>query len=282
MSRVTQLITFNLNDRGRKFTGQDRSDVDVQAWVDLINSPATQEMVKTGGLFGYYGHQVRQLFGMTPPETAFLAGKEYRLSPAVRTIEFSADRSGNVSHREEFLETDSGEYAFKNFKAKVGGFSMAVDAQPVGGRFMPTIMGGMDYVLQQNYVDNRGYVLDSAITQTPLIRESLEFGLAAILDCINDVQYANFTLEDANERLLQAMQLENTFLQKQARIERQRLLQKERQNEVYDSALCPTVKLDEFLEESNRFLEMGQQPKPKNQTQSEAKPKLLGGFFNFF
>lgn len=283
MSRVTKLITFNLNERGRKYTGQDRSDVDVKAWVDLINSPATQEMVSTGGLLGYYGHQVRQLFGMNPPETAFLAGKEYRISPAVRTVEFFADSAGNVSHKEEFLETDAGEYAFKNYKAKVGGFSMAVDAQPVGGRYIPTVMGGMDYVLQQNFVENCGYgQFDSAMMQTPLMRESLECGLATILDCINDVQYARFTLDDANERLAQAMELEQRFLLEQAKIERRKALQTQRQGELYDGALCPTKSLEEFLDDANQFNKVSGLLANQSKTKKNTPVKILGGFFDYF
>ena len=82
----TEILKYNLYDRGRKHTGQDRSDVDIEKMIDRINAPDTQELVKTGGLFGYYGHQIRQRFGMNPPETAMINGKKIHLEPAFRTI----------------------------------------------------------------------------------------------------------------------------------------------------------------------------------------------------
>ena len=75
MRMKTEILKYNLHDRGRKYTGQDRSNVDVSAMIQRINSPDTQELVSTGGLFGYYGHQIRQRFGMMPPETAMIDGK---------------------------------------------------------------------------------------------------------------------------------------------------------------------------------------------------------------
>lgn len=53
MSRITPLITFNLNERGRQWTGQDCSNVDINAWVNLINSLTTQEAVRLGDMVGY-------------------------------------------------------------------------------------------------------------------------------------------------------------------------------------------------------------------------------------
>lgn len=134
MSRTTKLITYNIKERGRKYTGTDRSNVNVQSMVDAINSPATQELVKTGDLYGYYGHEIRQLYGMNPPDTFITDdGREIRISPAVRTIELRADQEGNVSHRQEFFTNEAGEYAYHQYKAKIGGFSTAVS-------FIPTMI----------------------------------------------------------------------------------------------------------------------------------------------
>ncbi|TLT99097.1 hypothetical protein FD904_20290, partial [Acinetobacter baumannii] len=74
-NRKTKVLSYNLHDRCRKFTGVDRSNVDVDAMVNLINSDHVQEMVATNSLQGFYGHQIRQRYGMVPPETVIIKGK---------------------------------------------------------------------------------------------------------------------------------------------------------------------------------------------------------------
>lgn len=49
-NRKTKVLSYNLHDRCRKFTGVDRSNVDVDAMVNLINSDHVQEMVATNSL----------------------------------------------------------------------------------------------------------------------------------------------------------------------------------------------------------------------------------------
>lgn len=280
MSRITPLITFNLNERGRQWTGQDRSNVDVKAWVDLINSPTTQEAVDLGDMVGYYGHQIRQLFGTIPPETALLNGKEYRLNPAIRVVELKAQPNGDVSHRIEFLETDAGEHAFRQYKAKVGGFSMAIDAKPNNGMYVPELIGGFDYVLQQNYVHNCGHGQFDSALQVPAVREIMEQSLVEILDSIATSNFAYHQLEDAAERQLQAGLIEQQYLEEQERIARRKRLQDERQEQLVDSALCAPVTLEDLLGESDAFMNaemQGQEDNRKNKSQA----KIVGGFFNF-
>jgi hypothetical protein len=62
-------------------------------------------MVATGGMFGYYGHQLRLLYGLDVPETVIVNGQQVSISPAVRTIELSCDDDGNVTHRQSSLIT---------------------------------------------------------------------------------------------------------------------------------------------------------------------------------
>lgn len=52
-NRKTKVLSYNLHDRCRKFTGVDRSNVDVDAMVNLINSDHVQEMVATNSLQGF-------------------------------------------------------------------------------------------------------------------------------------------------------------------------------------------------------------------------------------
>ena len=283
MSRKTKRITFNLLDNGRTFTGQNRSNVDLRTWIDLINSDASQEMINTGGMFGYYGHQIRQLFGMYPPETAVLEnGKTVKISPAIRTTELSADDDGNVSHRVEFLETPEGEHAYRQYKAKVGGFSIACDFKNVMGTIMPTLLGGFDYVLQPNYVNNTSHGLfDSANTAlSSMIKQTLEMSVSELYDCIHQCNYAEFTSEQAVAQMLEASQLENKFMEEMAKIQRREKLQKERQQSIYDSALCPTTPFSEFLAQSDDFLNQGVTQTEEKKT--DKATKMIGGVFNWF
>lgn len=154
--RKTNKIRYNLFDRGRALNGIDRSNVNMKSMIGLINSAKIQELVETNVLLGYYGHQVRQRYGMIPPETAFVGGKLEYLEPAVRTIYLKAYENGDVEHITEFLDTQSGEYARRQYVAKVGGFSTAVVYQKNSLPREPIFLGGFDYVHQPNWSTNNG------------------------------------------------------------------------------------------------------------------------------
>lgn len=157
MGKKTAKLSYNLHDRGRKYNGSDRSNVDFNEMIKLINSNQVQELAQTGSLYGYYGHSIRQRFGMRPPETVVVDGKTIHLEPAFKTIEIVAHKNGQVEHINEFLDNDAGEYASRQYKAKAGGFSTAVNYKPVGvGKLLPVGFFGFDYVLQPNYTTNNG------------------------------------------------------------------------------------------------------------------------------
>ena len=273
--RKTKPITFNLADRGRKFTGQDRRNVDLKTWIDLINSPATQEMVNTGSMLGYYGHQIRMLFGVNPPETAFVAGKQVSISPAVRTIELYADEQGNVTHRAEFLETPEGEHSLQKYKAKIGGFSGAYDYSSINGTVLPTQVAGMDYVLQPNYVHNAGDgVLLDGVIQNDFVRQTVEMSLLEMYDSIHQTNYA---VHMAESNLMRAIESENRLIEFQQQQERRKRLVMQKEANLYDSALCPTVSIDEYMQQGRAFIMDGVtvhtnvEPKPQDD-------KFKGGF----
>jgi len=185
----TEILKYNLYDRGRKHTGQDRSDVDVEKMIDRINAPDTQELVKTGGLFGYYGHQIRQRFGMNPPETAMINGKKIHLEPAFRTIYLKAHKDGTVEHQAEFLDNEAGQYAKNQYKAKAGGFSTAVSYIKNGLKLIPKLFAGFDYVFQPNYATNvgNGVLLDGLYCSDELnlfddINEPQQAQIAQVLE----------------------------------------------------------------------------------------------------
>ena len=150
----TQVIRYNLKDRGRKHTGQPR-DFNIRAICDAINSPAVQETVSSRGMLGYYGHAPRIRYGMQPVEGGFEAGRYKEVEPAIVTTYLKADYDGNVEHRAEFLDTAAGQLAKKLWEGKVGGFSSAID------QGKPAFYG-FDYVAQPNFLSNsfRGIALD--------------------------------------------------------------------------------------------------------------------------
>jgi hypothetical protein len=147
------LITYNLKDRGRKFTGQERN-FNIRAIMDSINGPSTQEKIKTRGMLGYFGHKMRVLAGLEPQESVVIGGKYNEIEPAIVTTYLEAFPDGTIKHQTEFLDTESGRKAARLYASKIGGFSSAIDEK------RPEFYG-FDYVLQPNYHHNRPYSLDS-------------------------------------------------------------------------------------------------------------------------
>lgn len=163
MTLTTDLITYNVNERGRKARGRDRN-FDTAALAALINGPAVQEKVRHGDMFGYFGHWPRIKFGMEPAEGGVIDGKAISVPAALRTIELSADADGTIRHRAEFLDTNEGRIAARMYQSKAGGFSSAIDTVPRTAPSLPAGFYGFDYVLEPNYSTNRGHkvMLDSA------------------------------------------------------------------------------------------------------------------------
>ncbi|MDO4440564.1 MAG: hypothetical protein Q4B81_00090 [Moraxella sp.] len=246
MSRVTKLITYNLKDRGRKYAGQDRSNLDVASAINYINSDVVQELVNTGDLYGFYGHEVRALYGMTPPDTVISDdGREIRIAPAIRTVALSADDDGNVSHRQEFLENEAGEYAYQQYKAKIGGFSSAMNFMPMrDGRRQVTGFFGFDYVRNPNYATNTSYGQFDNLN--PIAKNALKQAIIA--------QYDNMGLVVEQSRLIDYYQQEALNAQNalQRQIQRQERI-KQRQDELTDSLICPSVPFDEYVKSLGVF-----------------------------
>lgn len=182
----TPKIRYNLNDRGRKYTGQARA-YNIQKLCDAINSPATQEIVATGGMIGYLGHMPRVRYGLAPVEGGIENGKYAPVEPAFVTTYLHAAPNGDVTHKARFLNTQSGILAKKLWDEKIGGFSSAIDTG--SNQFF-----GFDFVHSPNFLQNsfRGVVLDSTSQINPLgmtyddileaeARET-QAALAAVLD----------------------------------------------------------------------------------------------------
>lgn len=149
----TQLITYNLKERGRNYRGVERN-FDVPKIAAAVNAPATQERVSKRDMIGFYGHWPRVKFGMNPAEGGIADGKAQAVEPALVTTHLKAFKDGTIEHKAEFLPTHAGELAWKLYNARTGGFSSAIDT------IRPEFFG-FDYVLEPNYSTNRGYALDS-------------------------------------------------------------------------------------------------------------------------
>ena len=283
-SRVTKAITYSLKDRGYKIAGKDRSNVDVSAMVAMMNSPLVQEIVANGTMYGYYGHEIRQRFGMIPPETATLEGRLVRLEPACRTVELSATKDGTVTHKQEFLENDAGEHAYQNYKGRVGGFSIASNYKPtVNGMLAPSQFGGFDYTRQPNFAANTSYGLfDSAFVEDDELNASiaaaitpyLDREIVAIYDSIARESELNNHLNMSLDRVVE-LEKQNQRLRQQAAAKLRR--QKEVQIAMYDNAICPTVPFDEAVARANSFLSKQISDKYDTGKNSEEKEPTLFG-----
>lgn len=158
----TGVISYNLNDRGRQFAGQDRK-VDIEATMRLLNGPQVQELVRKGDIYGYFGHMFREKYGLNVPETAIENGKVVVLEPNVRTVMIKCLPDGTIKHEQEFLDNAPGRIAARLYASKAYGFSSVFHAPEENGLRTPKTFHGMDFVRTPNYDTNRGYdsMLDS-------------------------------------------------------------------------------------------------------------------------
>ena len=260
MHMKTEILKYNLHDRGRKHTGQDRSNVDVSAMIQRINSPDTQELVSTGGLLGYYGHQIRQRFGMMPPETAMIDGKKIHLEPAFKTVLLKAHPDGTVEHQAEFLNNETGQFVANQYKAKVGGFSTAVSYVQNGLKLIPKLFAGFDFVFQPNFATNigNGVLLDGLFCndETALFdsieNDAAQAQLAQVLE-LSIVQsydniHAQMALMQQNEQAMDVIQRDIDRQSKYAEIKAKQMQDK------FDACTGETRSFDAVLNDANSFL----------------------------
>jgi uncharacterized coiled-coil protein SlyX len=189
MGMTTDIIKYNISDRMREHRGQERN-FDPKAFAKLINGGEVQEKIKHGDMIGYYGHWPRMKFGMNPQEGGFVDGKQVSLEPAIRTVYMKADNKGNVEHKVEFLDTDSGVLAERMHKSKAGGFSSAIDFKRQGNKQIPYGFYGFDFVFEPNYSKNRAHEvsLDCAMFDS----------VDGVIECFDEVADYNNMLNTMN------------------------------------------------------------------------------------
>ncbi|MCH2003644.1 MULTISPECIES: hypothetical protein [Acinetobacter] len=282
-SRITKTLTYNLNDRGRLYGGQDRSNVDMKAMINKINSPEIQEQVDSGFLNGFCGHQIRQRWGMIPPESIEIDGKIIYLEPALRTVSIKAFDDATVEHRQEFFENVAGEHVMRQYKAKVGGFSTAVNYFINGPILTPNIFGGVDYVFSPNYVDNASIGLFDSSTANevlPIIHKMLETEIVALYDSMHSSNQ-DYEYMQAMSKRARAAERELERLKKQTA----RRVQKTQQITLdqYDSSLYSnTLNFDQQFEEARSFLSIPIAESEKNKTQPEKQADQMMSKFGGF
>lgn len=286
-NRKTKVLSYNLHYRCRKYTGVDRSNVDVDAMVNLINSDHVQEMVATNSLQGFYGHQIRQRYGMVPPETVPIKGKLVYLAPALKTIHLSASQDGTVEHQEEFFDNEPGELALRQYAAQAGGFSTAVNYKRIGGRLIPTGFFGFDYVSQPNYASNVG---DGQLFDGLFVPEEPE-GVVSCFDSATDISQLSQpeiiiaqlledqilqTYDNINSQLQLLNELGNAqglvgeLSEKVDKQKRLQQLREERKKELYTGLVNPVKSFDSVQQHAEQILQSMDQPSVKEKAK---KPK---------
>lgn len=202
MRNRTEVIRYNVNERGRDFTGVDR-EVDINALCLVVNGPVVQEHVRKGDIYGYMGHGFRVKYGLDLPEAILdpLSGKTITLEPAVKTVMIKAYPDGTIEHQQEFLPTASGRIAQRLYQGKAWGFSSVFYAPLQNGKRTPKNYFGMDFVKSPNYDTNRGYdaMLDStnagALQGTNFAEE-----YSAMLDSVDGILAASEkAMQEVNE-----------------------------------------------------------------------------------
>ncbi len=175
LKRVTD--RFSLFNDGRKMDANKRNYV-VKSVQQMIASPKTQELLRLGEAYGYYGHAPRQRankLDIGETEVIMVKGKPVIVEnvPASRTIDIKCSDDGVVEHTQEFLDTVTGKIALSLWESGAGGWSWATSGSDGKDRSFVRGYYGMDYVKQPNYIslDHPSMMLES--TGNDMLLESL-------------------------------------------------------------------------------------------------------------
>ncbi|MEB2478219.1 head processing protein [Citrobacter freundii] len=163
MNKGLRTVTdrFSLTELFRKNTYQNGRQYLVSAVSDIFNSPETQERMKLGELYGFYGHGRREAhFNKTGsirlPETSVIMVEGAPVVvdnvPSNRTLDISVSPDGIVSHTQEILDTPTGQIVNGMEKSQAGGWSWATKGGTQNGKAIIREYAGMDYVGIPNFL----------------------------------------------------------------------------------------------------------------------------------
>lgn len=155
---VLDVVTskFNLFDHGRT-DGNGRGYL-VNSVKKLIESPLYQERLKLGELYGYFGHNLRQMAGkMDLDEVSVIQydGKPVVIEtvPSNRHVDLQVADDGIVTHTQEILDTPSGRAVKAMRDAGIGGWSWAVMGVETAIGAVARSFHGFDFVKHPSYID---------------------------------------------------------------------------------------------------------------------------------
>ncbi|HAV1601583.1 TPA: head processing protein [Enterobacter hormaechei subsp. xiangfangensis] len=163
MAKSLRTVTdrFSLVDLYRQHTTQNGRNYLIDAVASVITRPDTQERMKLGELYGYYGHGRReQHYNKTGsirlPETSVIMVEGAPVIvdnvPSNRTVDISVSEDGIVTHTQEILDTPTGQIVDGMERSQAGGWSWATKGGTQGGRAIVREFAGFDFVTIPNFI----------------------------------------------------------------------------------------------------------------------------------
>jgi hypothetical protein len=293
MNNRTEVIRYNVKDRGRDFTGVDR-DIDIPMLVLLLNGPIVQESVRKGDIYGYMGHGFREKYGLDLPEATIdpVSGKTITFEPTVKTVMIKAYPDGTIEHQQEFMPTSSGRIARRLYQNKQWGFSSVFYAPSINGKRTPKNYFGMDFVRSPNYDTNRGYdaMLDS--TDAGALQGSFTEDYAAMMDSVESILAANEEMaEGMSTAYLHQCQVNDDLVTRCAKLEESiKALKKGQPGGAMLDSTAPTLlergtfysrdRASEMLDSAHHYMTVplpGLEPLPDDPKEAEEKTLLRKG-----
>lgn len=169
---------FSLFNHGRKIGANKRRYI-VKAVQDMLNNDETQESLRLGEAYGFYGHGARERakkLSLRETEVITIDGKPVVVEnvPSNRTVSVTCNDDGIVEHTEEFLDTPTGKIALSMWESKAGGWSWATGGRDSANAAIATSFHGFDYVLKPNYLslEHPAMMMESS-GQEDMLLESL-------------------------------------------------------------------------------------------------------------
>jgi len=174
--------TFNIFDDGRQYNPAPQKFL-LSALSDVLHSGLTKERIKLKEAIGYFGHSLRQLTGKIRPNEVEMIEQNGKVAavnmvPAIRTKSCSVDNQGNVTHEQEFLDTDEGRAAYSVYKSGSGGFSWAMSGSNAHHTTQGSVtksFSGFDFVMQPNFIPKQRHtmLLSSMADNTDMLLSSM-------------------------------------------------------------------------------------------------------------
>lgn len=218
--KVLRVVTdrFNLFNDGRRL-GANRRNYILAAVKQMIDSPETQELLRLGEAYGFYGHQPRQRAGkpnIGESEVIMVNGKPIIVEnvPSNRTVSITVSDDGTIEHKEEVFDTPTGRIIHSLIASGVGGWSWVTGGREMAHAAITRTFHGMDYVLQPNYLslDHPQMMLESVADRESMMLESLQNAGMSFDEAKGAIDYLNRN-SYAYADMLMEKERENMFLE---------------------------------------------------------------------